>query len=522
MKNNAPDCICPPSPELFDKIVRSRRKVLAGEILPAQATGEFLDMQTFALITNRPKKSRAHTLVSPEKVFRAVTGLRKAIVLLVDFSDKAAISTQAHFNSMLFSVGTYSTGSMRDYFREVSYGKLDVGGLVSGTGGPTSGWYRAPQPKSHYADGNYGFNAYPKNAQRLVEDVVNMAAPHVNFSQFDNDGDGVVEALVIIAAGSGAEATGNRNDIWSHKWSLRTPITLNGVKIIDYFMAPEDGRIGVMSHELGHLLMRWPDLYDTDYSSAGTGKWDLMAGGSWNNGGTTPAHPVGWCKYKAGWINPVTMFNAEQTITVSPYSKNAQVYKLPIGNTESKEYFLITNRQKTDFDAHLPGEGMIIEHVDENQSNNTDENHYLVDIEQCDGKQDLNKNANSGDATDPFPCGSNNEFTASTNPNSKAYDGSDAKISVREIKRSGKDITAVLVSGEARRWVNNVTPTMTYASHNSENAWVQLQGIGWRRIMPGNPDGVTNMFAAFCEAVAHSRKVHVNVDEQYVYIMYLV
>jgi immune inhibitor A len=522
MKMDAPDCIAPPSPELYDKIVKSRQKLLGGEALPAKETEEFLDIETFARLTNRTKKSRAHTLVAPEKMFRAVTGTRKALVLLVDFSDKAATSSQAHFNSMLFSIGTFSSGSMRDYYKEASYGTLDVDGLVSGTGGPTSGWYRAPQPKSYYTDGNFGFNAYPKNAQRLVEDVVNLAAPHVNFAQFDNDGDKVVEALIVIAAGNGAEATGNKNDIWSHKWSLRSPITLNGVRIQDYFMAPEDGRVGVMAHELGHLLMRWPDLYDTDYTSSGTGSWDLMAGGSWNNGGITPAHPTCWCKYKAGWINPVTILNAKQSVTILPYSKNSQAYKLPVGSSGSKEYFLITNRKKSNFDAHLSGEGMIIEHVDENQSNNTDETHYLVDIEQCDGKLDLNKGVNRGDAGDPFPSSSNDSFTATTSPNSKAYDGSDSKISVTEIKRSGDNITAVLASGDAMEWVYDVVPTMTFASHHTSNAWVLLQGIGWRKIMAGNPDGVTNMFVAFCEAVANARKVNVNIDAQHVYIMYLV
>ena len=79
-----------------------------------------------------------------------------------------------------------------------------------------------------------------------------------NFSLYDNDGDGVVDALVVICAGSGAEQTGNVNDIWSHKWSI-TPQVRDGVTIDRYFMAPEDGRVGVMAHELGHLLMGWPD-----------------------------------------------------------------------------------------------------------------------------------------------------------------------------------------------------------------------------------------------------------------------
>lgn len=516
-------CICPPSPELEAKIVRSRERVLAGETLPEAATVDILDMRSYTLIASRPRKTRAHTFVSPAQEFAPVVGARKVLVLLVDFSDEAATETQAHYNDLLFSAGTYATGSMRDFYREASYNKLDVTGAVSGTGGPTAGWYRAPKAKSYYANGNYGFGSYPQNAQRLVEDVVAMAEPHVNFADYDNDGDGFVDALVIVAAGSGAEVTGDTNDLWSHQWAI-SPKTVDGVKVSRYFMAPEDGRVGVMAHELGHLLFAWPDLYDTDYSSAGTGRWDLMAGGSWNNGGLTPAHPCAWCKVQVSWLNPVTIFQMAQSVTIKPFATNAQAYKLPIGSVSSKQYFLVTNRQQTGFDTHIPGEGMIIEHVDENQSSNTDENHYLVDIEQCDGKFDLNKNANRGDATDPFPCATNDKFTAGTTPSSKAYDGSDSQVAVTNIQRAGDDITADINVGgaAAKAWHYNVDVRMTFAHHTTQWAWAYIDTLGWRRIKDSAADGVTNMFAACCEAVANGHKVHVYADGTFIYTMYLV
>jgi immune inhibitor A len=385
--------------------------------------------------------------------------------------------------------------------------------------GSTAGWYRAPQPKSYYTNGDYGFGSYPQNAQKLAEDLVDLATSHVNFADYDNDGDGVVDALVIVAAGSGGEATGDKNDIWSHKWGLKSPRTVDGVKVQGYFMAPEDGRVGVMAHELGHLLMGWPDLYDTDYSSAGTGGWDLMAGGSWNNGGHTPAHPTAWCKAKVGWVIPTTIFNSAQDVTIKPYATQAQVYMLPIGNASSKEYFLICNRKKTGFDSHLPGEGCIIEHIDDNQSNNTDEDHYLVDIEQCDGRFDLNKNANRGDADDPFPCGTNNKFTVSTTPDSKAYDGSDSKVSVTNIQRTGDDIAAHINVGglAAKAWHYNVNVTRAYSTYHSQNAWAYIGSVGWRQIKPDVEDGVTNMFVAVCESVANSNKVHVYLDGTHIY-----
>ncbi len=70
----------------------------------------------------------------------------------------------------------------------------------------------------------------------------------------------------------------------------------DGTKVFASLTIPEDAKLGVSAHELGHLLFGFPDLYDTDYTSAGTGNWCLMAGGSWNAGGDTPAHPSAWCK----------------------------------------------------------------------------------------------------------------------------------------------------------------------------------------------------------------------------------
>jgi immune inhibitor A len=201
------------------------------------------------------------------------------------------------------------------------------------------------------------------------------------------------------------------------------------------------------------------------------------------------------------------------------------VVKLPIGSTSSKEYFLLSNRQRSGFDAHLPGDGCIIEHVDENQSNNTDEDHYLVDIEQCDGRADLNKNANSGDATDPFPTAAQNKFTASTTPNSKSYSGSDSQIEVTEIQRAGANITAKVSVGAAAGgpvWVLNRRVFQTFASADSQNAWANIESLGWRKIAPNSPDGVTNLHNLFCEATANNGRVHVFADAAQVSIGYLV
>jgi immune inhibitor A len=506
----------PPSPELQEKILRTKDYLAMGKPLPTDPLSketivDVLDLQTLTLISSRPK--RLHTA---EPNLAPIMGTRRALVLLVDFSDKVATQTQQHYQELLFSSGTYAGGSLRDFYQEISYNKLIISGEISGQGSPTPGWYRASQAYSAYTHNAFGTGSYPNNAQKLVEEVVDQAAPFVNFAEYDNDGDGFVDALFVVHAGQGAEVTGNKNDIWSHQWAI-SPKIVDGVKVQTYMIEPEDGRVGVFSHELAHAF-GLPDLYDTDYSSAGTGNWDLMAGGSWNGGGSTPAHPTAYCKVKLGWVNPVVIFNSQQSITLKPYATtDRQIYKLPIGTIDSTEYFLLSNRQPMNFDALIPGTGLLIEHIDETKTSNTDETHYLVDIEQCDGKQDLNKNANRGDAGDLYP-GTTNAFTASTVPSSKTYAGTDSKVLITDIKRMGNDITANVKVGD-EGWLYNTKVLSTYVHCTSQWAWVNIESIGWRRIKDGAPEGVTHMLDACCEAVEKNRQIHAYVDGNFIYTM---
>lgn len=508
-------CIMPPAPHLHDRIDKSKRAFLSGNPLADADQVDLLDMRTFTLITGRAAKTRSH---NHSLDTGPVNGVRKALVLLVDFSDKRATQSKSHFSNLMFST---SSNSMRKYYREVSYNNLDVQGEVAGTG-PTSGWFRALRAKRYYTNNDYGFGSYPKNAQKLVEELIDLAAPHVNFANYDNSGDGIVESLVIVCAGVGGEQSANKSDFWSHKWSI-SPKAVDGVTVNRYFMAPENGKVGVMAHELGHLLMGWPDLYDTDYSSRGTGKWDLMAGGSWNDGGDTPAHPTAWCKIKAGWITPTVIFNVEQAINLLPYADNPQVYKLPIGATNSKEYFLLSNRNKRGFDQHLPGEGMIIEHIDNNKMSNSDDSHYLVDIEQCDGHRHLNQNVNGGDAGDAYPTGSKTSFTNATTPSSKAYTGANSNIAVTAIVKSGDNISAnVNVGGvTAKVWSHNVAVSRCYATPHSKNCWAVVAGSGWRKIDGISNNGVSNTFNLLVNARAFGKNVSVQIDSGKIYAAYM-
>jgi immune inhibitor A len=366
-------------------------------------------------------------------------GVVRVIVVLVDFSDKVMTQTAAHFNDLFFSTGVLPHGSVKEYYAEVTGGLVDITGEVKGP-------YRLPQTLAWYANSNFGIGK-PSGTPRaniMANDAAVAANPQVNFGPYDNDGNGFVDAFVVIHAGGGGEQTGNSGDIWSHKWTLPSVYNADGTKVFAYLTVPEDSRLGVCAHELGHLLFGFPDLYDTDYTSEGVGNWCLMGGGSWNGGGDVPAHPSAWCKVNQGWAS-VANVTTTGTVTIPDVKVSRRVYRVWSNGASGPEYFLLENRQRTGSDAQLPGDGLFVWHIDENQPGNTDENHYKVGLLQADGKRDLELDRNRGDNGDPYPGAANNSsLTVTSSPSSKSYAGANTNVSITTISPSGATMTAMI------------------------------------------------------------------------------
>ena len=81
----------------------------------------------------------------------------------------------------------------------------------------------------------------------------------------------------------------------------------------DYTIEPENGGVGVFSHEFAHDL-GLPDEYDTSGNTGGaengTGFWTLMSQGSYGNNGVAaegigdrPFHMNAWDKLQLGWLD---------------------------------------------------------------------------------------------------------------------------------------------------------------------------------------------------------------------------
>ena len=343
----------------------------------------------------------------------------KNIVILASFNDhwdagagtvlfsKGRVNTAEYANlfNQLGHVSDGAVGSVKDYYREVSYGKLTVDSIVTP-------WVRLPQNEAYY--GAATTSSKDANRPQLAADAVAAAeAAGFNFAQGDSDGDGWVDGLTIIHSGHGEELSGNPSDcIWSHKGSMSTIVTVDGVKMKQYHTEPALRgaisstsiiRIGVIAHEMGHFF-GLPDLYDYSSQTNGLGNWCLMAGGSWNGSyGNSPAHFSAWAKAMLGFLIPEPQYAASGKSL--PRVEDNPVVHLYRDGMSNDEYFLVENRAKYGFDNTAEiYPGLLVYHVDAKSSNNDLSTwpHPLVKIEEADGNNSLGLKTASSQAGDAW------------------------------------------------------------------------------------------------------------------------
>jgi M6 family metalloprotease-like protein len=386
---------------------------------------------------------------------KAQSSTKRILMLCVNFSDLANTQTSASFQQMANDdTWKSSVGSINNYYKEVSNNNV----MVSGD---SKDWITAAQPKSYYAYNNASYYAHVKE---LVKQCIDAAESNgVDFSQYDNDGDGRVDGLFIVHAGKGAEEGSDLYYIWSHQGSIAGTynVTYDGKTIDRYIIVPElynsaHVDIGVFCHEFGHML-GLPDMYDvnssTNGSSEGLGNWCLMAGGSWGGNGYTPerpSHMSAYCKELLGYTVP-TVVASSQALSIPQAETNASSYKIWMDNNQADEYMLIENRQKTGFDLNIPGSGLLMYHVDKNFADiwpgsnniNVTNTHLGVKLYEADGLEQLATAVNRGSDGDPYPGSTNKtSLTVSTTPNSKLWNNTSSGVEINAISASSATMTA--------------------------------------------------------------------------------
>lgn len=294
------------------------------------------------------------------------------LVLLVEFVDQSfnCEDPLGFYNRMLNEPG-YNEGAgagcMADYFRVQSDGLFNVQFDVYGP-------YVVSQKAQPYdnPDGNtknYGKESFREAVLKFLGD-----SPDIDFSKYDWDDDNYVNQVIFVYAGvPGNLGSKTYGHIWPNSSSITTVNTPDGKIICNYSASaevwptttPRSCGFGTVSHEFGHSL-GLPDIYPTNgwcYSICD--EWDLMDGGNVTNYGWCPANFTPLEKMLLGWLTPIELTEAESVCDLPAVSENGSIFQIRHSDTE---YLLLENRQQTNWDAGVPGHGLMVWYVNYDES----------------------------------------------------------------------------------------------------------------------------------------------------------
>lgn len=422
-------------------IVREVALRTASEQAFLQTIGKAKTFTSSATTTAAPMKAKSNETVTPYERMRVgsfpTTGDFKGIVILAQFQDQKFTYDRDYFDRMLNEEGfseNGAIGSAHDYYYKQSHGQFNAHFDVVG---PVT----LSQNMEYYGkDGTdlFGNSTGDEDPTKAIAEACQLVDDHVDFKQYDLDGDGKVEMVYVIYAGYGENFGADANTIWPHKYELSTAgynVRLDGVRLDTYACSAElygnQGTtpcgIGPLSHEFGHVL-GLADHYNTAQTEYELGRYDNMDYGAYNENTNVPPSYTAFERLSLGWMQPTIIDEPADGLTLENIAETNQAYLLP--SAKHDEFYLLENRQQTGWDAGIKGSGLMITHVDflqdawdNNTLNNTASHrrYYLVCADNETGYDEmLNKPT---EANDLFPYAGKDAFTDETNPASTIYQG---------------------------------------------------------------------------------------------------
>lgn len=359
-------------------------------------------------------------------------GKKKCLVILANFADtkfkpghdKALYEKIVNGENYVDEALGFS-GSVADYFKAQSNGQFEIDFDVVGPVTLSKGYaaYGANDPSTGRDQAEL---VYP-----MISEAVTLAKGEVaDWTQYDWDGDGLVEEVFVLYAGHGqATYPSDGNLVWPHKSSIEPLSVADGVAVSVYACSCELGAteaidgIGAFCHEFSHC-MGLKDHYDINGKGYGTGYWDLMCLGSYNGNSFVPAGYTSYEKMYCGWKQPVELGAEPMTIEgMKALADNGESY-IMYNDGNRNEYYLLENRQRKGWDAALPGQGLIVLHVDydkgvwDNNAVNSVSSRQRMTVVPADddlGSSDANR------AADAWPYNGNNSLSNYSRPASKVY-----------------------------------------------------------------------------------------------------
>lgn len=267
----------------------------------------------------------------------------KVLVIPVTFTDAPAPKNMVENLEIAFFGTTAETGwqSLASYYKTSSYGKLNITGTVLepfATGNSTS-YYDRIYKQTEDAD------------YKIIKAALDYYDSQIDFSDYDSDGDGYIDALYIIYSAD-VNYTDNDSMWWAYTYEYYTDEyeIHDGVEPDFYFFAGydfifEELRNGksvdynaeTFVHETGHM-MGLNDYYDYDEDKGpdgGIGGGDMM---DYNVGDHNA-----FSKAILGWVNPWVVSGCDTTLTLSSFGASGDciIIAKEWNGTFFDEYFIV-------------------------------------------------------------------------------------------------------------------------------------------------------------------------------------
>jgi len=287
-----------------------------------------------------------------------VAGSQPWVTLLCRFSDSSGEVPEqpAYFSEMLSN----NPGRLDHYWREVSYGKVDL------LGSEVAGWFMLPFPRSHYVpdDPDCFVDERRADLDALWEDCTAAADAAIDFSPFagintmyDNDLDG-------CAWGGGHHATlDGVTKVWYSTWEP------------PWGYASEAPLAHEMGHGFGLPHANNSDLDGDPYDNP----WDVMSD-AWDNAvgdqvyGWQPKHIGIWSRDHLGWIDDARKLTVaadgrfanillDRASLANSTHVQMIVVTLPAPEPASHYYVIETRKRGGKYEAALAGNAVIIHEV---------------------------------------------------------------------------------------------------------------------------------------------------------------
>lgn len=342
-----------------------------------------------------PEASSAPPVLRLPNAKNHAVGTNRFPVLLVSSPDASNADSATYWNQLNqtgYSANNH-LGSVKDYFSAQSNGIF------------------VPAFDIYLVSVSNTFSSYvdSENNSDLVYDLIKEAVasllsryPNFDASLYDSDGDGEIDATAVLYAGTESAANDLGGYQYELQWNGGKISAGNGKKFNSYFIISQKSSstkllpIATFVHEFSHTMGLkdhycvwasncYADFTNSDYQAPGVHGWDVMATGMYNNGGGKPVGYSAFEKAFMGWMSYTTLTASSNVSVLEALNSSQVAYKVPVSGNQD-EWYIIENRQKNEWDASLPNHGLLIWHIDYDQtawirdSLNDVESHQRIDV----------------------------------------------------------------------------------------------------------------------------------------------